>query len=155
MDRELDVVPLALDRTHVMVGAGHELAEADELTLDEVLPFRMTPAVTPELFPQVLAVRRPARWQQRGPFAAAGAHGRRSPVRRRDWPGDLGGGLDDDPGPAEFFIRTVPLRDGPMSTIAVARQRADSRPVVRAFVESAVAGAAAGIGQLPGAILPN
>ncbi len=29
------------------------------------------------------------------------------------------------------LIRTVPLRDGPMSTIAVARERADHRQVVR------------------------
>jgi hypothetical protein len=53
------------------------------------------------------------------------------------------------------LIHMVPLRDGPMSTIAVARQRVDNRQVVRNYVESAVAGAAAGIEQLPGAVLPN
>lgn len=155
VDRELDVVPLALDRTHVMVGSGHELAEADELTLDEVLPFRMTPAVTPDYFlrfwqfddlrggSNVDRSLPPARTVAGVQFAVATGRVISAAVSTmtRALPNSL--------------IRTVPLRDGPMSTIAVARQRADSRPVVRAFVESAVAGAAAGIGQLPGAILPN
>jgi hypothetical protein len=42
-----------------------------------------------------------------------------------------------------------------MSTIAVARQRAEQRRVVRDFVESAVAVATAEIERLPGAKLPT
>jgi len=155
VERELDVVPLALDRTHLMVGAAHELADADEVSLDDVLSYSMTPAVTPDYFlrfwhlddlrggSNVDRSLPPARTVAEVQLAVATGRVIAATVSMitRVLPNSL--------------VRTVPLRDGPMSTIAVARQRADNRPVVRDFVEAAVAGAAAGIEQLPGAILPN
>jgi DNA-binding transcriptional LysR family regulator len=155
VERELDVVPLALDRTHVMVAAAHDLADAGELTLDDVLQYRMTPAVTPDYFLRFWhlddlrggsSVDRslpPARTVAEVQLAVATGRVISTAVSMitRALPNSL--------------IRTVPLLDGPMSTIAVARQRADNRPAVRDFVEAAVAGAAAGIEQLPGAVLPD
>ncbi len=155
IERELDVVPLALDRTDVMVGATHELAEADEVTLDDVLPFKMTPAVTPDYFlrfwhlddlrggSNVDRSLHPARTVAEVQLAVA--TGRVISAAVSTMTQALPNAL----------IRTVPLRDGPMSTIAVARERADHRQVVRDFVESAVAGAATAIERLPGATLPS
>jgi DNA-binding transcriptional LysR family regulator len=155
VDRELDVVPLAFDRTAVMVAATHELADEDEVTLDDILPFRMTPAVTPGYFLRFWHLDElrggshvdrslpPARTVAEVQLAVATGRVIAATVSMitRALPNTL--------------VRTVPLRDGPMSTIAVARQRADHRGVVRDFVESAVAGVAAGIGELPGGTLPS
>jgi DNA-binding transcriptional LysR family regulator len=155
VERELDVVPLALDRTHAMVAATHELADEDEVALDDLLRYRMTPAVTPDYFLRFWHLDElrggsnvdrslpPARTVAEVQLAVATGRVIAAAVSMitRALPNAL--------------VRTVPLRDGPMSTIAVARQRADHRQVVRDFVESAVAGAAAGIEQLPGAMLPE
>jgi DNA-binding transcriptional LysR family regulator len=155
IERELDVVPLALDRTALMVGATHELAQEAEVTLDDILRFRMTPAVTPDYFlrfwhlddlrggSNVDRSLPPARTVAEVQLAVATGRVIAATVSMitRALPNTL--------------VRVVPLRDAPMSTIAVARQRAEHRRVVRDFVESAVAVATAEIERLPGAKLPS
>jgi DNA-binding transcriptional LysR family regulator len=154
VERELEVVPLALDRTVLMVSATHELAQADEVTLDDILPLRMTPALAPEYFlrfwhlddlrggSNVDRSLSPARTVAEVQMAVATGRVIAATVSMitRVLPNAM--------------VRTVPLRDGPMSTIAVARQRADRRPVVRDFIESAGSVATAEIERLPGATVP-
>ena len=155
VDRELDVVPLALDPTVLMVAATHELAPADEVTLDDILPLRMTPAVAPDDF---LAF-----WHLDD--LRGGSNVDRSlPPARTVAEVQLAVGTGRVISCAvstitrvlpNALVRAVPLRDGPLSTIAVAYQRSDNRRVVRDFVDAAVVGAAEQIDLLPGAQLPG
>jgi DNA-binding transcriptional LysR family regulator len=154
-ERDLDVVPLALDKTVLMAAATHELAQEQEVSLDDILPLRMCPAVAPDYFMEfwhlndlrggtnVDSSLPPARTVAEVQLAVATGRVISCAVSMitRVLPNAL--------------VRAVPLRDGPLSTIAVARQRSDNRRVVRDFVDSAVAGAAEHIDLLPGAQLPN
>jgi DNA-binding transcriptional LysR family regulator len=154
-DRELDVVPLALDQTVLVVAATHELAQEEEVSLDDILPLKFCPAVAPDYFMQfwhlndlrggtnVDSSLPPARTVAEVQLAVATGRVVSCAVSTitRILPNAL--------------VRAIPLRDAPMSTIAVARQRTDNRRVVRDFVGAAVAGAAEQIELLPGAQLPG
>jgi DNA-binding transcriptional LysR family regulator len=154
-DRELDVVPVALDQTVLMTAASHELAQEEEVSLDDILALRMCPAVAPDYFLQFWHLNDlrggvnvdtslpPARTVAEVQLAVATGRVISCAVSMitRVLPNAL--------------IRAVPLRDGPLSTIAVARQRTDDRRVVHDFVDAAVAGAAEQIELLPGAQLPS
>lgn len=153
--RELDVVPVALDQTVLMTAASHELAQEEEVSLDDILPFRMCPAVAPDYFMEFWHLNDlrgganvdtslpPARTVSEVQLAVATGRVISLAVSMimRVLPNEL--------------VRAVPFRDGPVSTIAVARQRSDDRRVVRDFVDAAVAGAAEQIELLPGAQLPS
>ena len=66
VERELDVVPLAMDETVLMVSASHELAHEPQVAVEDILRFRITPALTPDYFLKLLASGRSARRTPRG-----------------------------------------------------------------------------------------
>jgi DNA-binding transcriptional LysR family regulator len=153
-ERELDVVPVALDRTVLMVSASHELAGEDEVSLDDIMRLRMCPAVAPDYFLHFWHLN-----EQRG---GANVDSSLPPARTvAEVQLAVATGRVISCGVSMItrllpnsLVRAVALRDAPLSTIAVARQRSDNRAVVRDFVEAAAAGAAEHIELLPGAQLP-
>jgi DNA-binding transcriptional LysR family regulator len=50
VDRQIDVVPLALDPRVLLVGATHELADADHVDIEDILDERTVPVVAPHDF---------------------------------------------------------------------------------------------------------
>jgi DNA-binding transcriptional LysR family regulator len=154
-ERGLDVVPLALDPTVLMVAAGHELAQEEEVGVEDILALRMMPAVTPDYFLSF--------WHLDELRGGSNADESLPPARTvSEVQLAVGTGRVISCAVSMItrlmpnaLVRAVPLRDAPMSTIAVARQRADNRRLVRDFVDACVTGAAEQIELLPGARLPN
>jgi DNA-binding transcriptional LysR family regulator len=155
VERELDVVPLAMDETVLMVSSSHELAQEAEVGVEDILRFRMTPALTPDYFLSFWhldALRGGRHVDESLPPARTVADVQLAVATGRVISAAVSMITRALP---NTLVRAVPMRDAPRSTIAVARQRSDHRRVVRAFVASAVETAATEIERLPGATLPN
>jgi DNA-binding transcriptional LysR family regulator len=153
IDRQIELTPLALDPRLLLVGATHELAGVDRVTVDDILEERMVPVVAPEYFsafwhaddyrgaPNTDSTMAPARTVADLQFAVA--TGRTvmvaASVTARVLPNDL--------------LRPVEVCDLSPSLIAAARLGSDDRRVVRDFIDAAVETATADIDLLPGATL--
>ena len=150
VDRQIQLEPLALDPRLLLVGATHELAGVDRVTVDDILEERTVPIVAPDYFT--------AFWHAddyRGgpntdptiPLATnvadlqfAVATGRTimvaASVTARVLPNDL--------------LRPVEVSDLSPSLIAAARLRSDRRRAVSDFIEAASETASDRIDLLPG-----
>jgi DNA-binding transcriptional LysR family regulator len=149
-DRQVDLTPLALDPRLLLVGATHELAGVERVTVDEVLEERTVPVVAPEDFsafwhaddyrggPNTDPTIPPATNVADLQFAVA--TGRTimvaASVTARVLPNDL--------------LRPVEVTDLSPSLIAAARLRGDRRQAVTDFIEAASETASTHIGLLPG-----
>jgi DNA-binding transcriptional LysR family regulator len=150
--RELDIVPIALERRALLVGAEHELAEESELDVADVLAQPTLPLGSPE------------EWSGFWQFDDLRGH----PNVHPDVPaattintmelavaaGDIVIGIPDGmprtaPNP---LVRYVRLRGADPSVIAVARRRGDRRRDVDAFIEQAQCTADLRIELLLGAV---
>jgi DNA-binding transcriptional LysR family regulator len=134
---DLDVIPIALERRGLMVGAGHELAGETEVDVQDVLGEHTLPLGSPDAWsafwqlndlrgrPLVHPGAPPATTISSMQLAVANdtmiitvpdAMGRLAPIP---------------------LVRYVGLRNAEPSVIAVARRRGDQRPEVRAFIDEA------------------
>jgi DNA-binding transcriptional LysR family regulator len=153
-DRQIRLTPLALDPRLLLVGATHELAGVERVTVDDVLHERTVPVLAPEDFiafwhaddyrggantdPTIPPATNVADLQ----FAVA--TGRTimiaASVTARVLPNDL--------------LRPVQVTDLSPSLIAAARLRGDRRQAVEDFIEVASETASTQIGLLPGGQVP-
>jgi DNA-binding transcriptional LysR family regulator len=155
LERELDVVPLAMDEMVLMVSASHELAQEREVNVEDILGYRMTPALTPDYFLSFwhLDALRGGRYVDESlPPARTVADVQLAVATGRVISAAVSMITRALP---NTLVRAVPMRDAPRSTIAVVRQRSDHRRVVSDFVASAVETAAIEIDRLPGATIPD
>lgn len=150
-DRQIDVVPLALDPRLLLVGGTHELAGADHVDVEDILEERTVPVIAPEDFaafwhiddyrggPNVDRTMAPAKTVADLQFAVATGRAIMiaASVTARVLPNDL--------------VRAVPVSGMSPSLIAVARLRSERRRVVRDFIDAAVATATTDLELLPGA----
>jgi DNA-binding transcriptional LysR family regulator len=150
-DRQIELTPLALDPRLLLVGAAHELAGVDRVSVDDILHERMVPVVAPEDFaafwhlddyrggPNSDPTMAPARSVADLQFAVA--TGRTimvaASVTARVLPNNL--------------LRPVEVCDLSPNLIAAARVRTDDRQVIRDFIDAAVETTATRIDLLPGA----
>jgi DNA-binding transcriptional LysR family regulator len=153
-DRQIELVPLALDPRLLLVGATHELAGIDRVGVEEILDERMVPVVAPDYFSAFWHLddyrggenadptMAPARTVADMQFAVA--TGRTimvaASVTARVLPNSL--------------LRPVSVSGLSPSLIAAARLRTDDRRVVNDFIDAAVATATTRIELLPGGTLP-
>jgi DNA-binding transcriptional LysR family regulator len=155
IDREIEVVPVALDRRRLLVGATHPLAGESVVHAQDILDFRTVNIAVPE------PVR--AFWQlddlRGGPnvdrsmalattvpelqFAVASGRVITTVVSTvgRAYP--------------NAFVRAIEITGVSPNLIGVAHMRNDHRRVVRDFVDAAVTTAAEKLHLLPGARLPG
>jgi len=155
VDRQIDVVPLALDPRVLLVGATHELADADRVDIEDILDERTVPVVAPHDFtafwhiddyrggPNADPAMAPARTVADLQFAVA--TGRAIMIAASVTARVLPNGL----------VRAVEVSRLSPSLIAVARVRTDHRRVVRDFVDAALATVTSQLDLLPGATLPE
>jgi DNA-binding transcriptional LysR family regulator len=149
---ELEVVPIAMERRALLVGAEHELAEESEVDVADVLQERTLPLGAPEEWAGF--------WQfddlRGGPNvhpdvpAATTIQNMELAVAT----GDMVIGIPDGmprtaPNP---LVRYVRLRGADPSVIAVARRRGDRRREVDAFIEQAQGTAEGRIDLLLGSV---
>jgi DNA-binding transcriptional LysR family regulator len=154
-DRQIELVPLALDPRLLLVGATHELAGVDRVGIDEILEERTVPVVAPDDFaafwhaddyrggPNVDRTMAPAKTVADLQFAVA--TGRAIMIAASVTARVLPNGL----------VRAVGVDGLSSSLIAVARRRQDNRRVVQDFVDAALAIATTQLELLPGASAPN
>lgn len=149
---ELEVIPIALERRALMVGAEHELAQESEVDVADVLRERTLPLGAPEewsSFWQFDDLRGKSNTQV-GIAAATTIQDMELAVAT----GDMVIGVPDGmprtaPNPLVQFVR---LRGTAPSVIAVARRRGDRRREVDAFIEQAQRTAEARIDLLVGSV---
>jgi DNA-binding transcriptional LysR family regulator len=151
VDRQIELVPLALDPRLLLVGATHELAGVDRVGVEEILDEHMVPVVAPEDFAafwhaddyrggsHVDPGMAPAKTVADLQFAVATGRAIMiaASVTARVLPNCL--------------VRAVAVDGLSPSLIAAARRLSDKRRVVRDFLDAAVAIAASQLELLPGA----
>jgi DNA-binding transcriptional LysR family regulator len=152
---ELEVTLLAQEPRVVMVGAGHEVAEAIRLAVEEILQFPTLPLDAPKDWadfwqlndyrggPNWEPAVAPVRTVPEAQFALA-THNLLITS-----PGALGR-LAPNP-----LVRVIPLADASPTVIAVVRRRRDRRRALTQFVECAQATSERFIGLLPAGALPH
>lgn len=148
----LDVVPIALERRALMVGAEHELAQEREADVDDVLGEQTLPLGAPEEFSsfwQFNDIRgRPN--ERPGSRVATTIDGMQLGVADNESVIGVPDGMARTaPNPRVRYVR---LRGAPPSTIAVARRRGDRRREVDCFIEQAQRTAEAYLDLLEGAV---
>jgi len=154
VDRQIELVPLALDPRLLLVGATHEFAGAEHVDVEDILDERMVPVVAPGSFsafwhaddyrggPNVDPAMAPAKTVADLQFAVA--TGRTIMIAASVTARALPNGL----------LRPVPVSGLSPSLIAAARLRTDHRRAVRDFIEAAVSTATSQIELLPGGAVP-
>jgi DNA-binding transcriptional LysR family regulator len=150
--RELDVVPIALERRALLVGPEHELAEEGEVDVADVLSERTLPLGAPEGwsgFWQFDDVRGESNVHPNVPAAMTIQN-----LELGVATGEVVIGIPDGmPRIApNSLVRYVRLRGADPSIIAVARRRGDRRRDVDAFIEQAQRTAEARIDLLLGGV---
>jgi DNA-binding transcriptional LysR family regulator len=151
----LELIPIAEEPRVLLVGASHQLAEANGVDVDEVMDQRTLGLISPtrwRTFWQLDDVRCRANVDQRVP-----------PVRR---PSEIQFAIADSsavlsmpsamarmtPSP---HVAAIPLRGAEMSTIGLVRRKDERNPAVSAFLDVAQTTAANNIDMLPGGRLPG
>jgi DNA-binding transcriptional LysR family regulator len=135
--RDLDIVPIALERRALLVGADHELAQEYEVDVADVLGEPMLPLGAPDEwsgFWQFDDLRGESNVHAEAPVATT--------IQSMELAvamGEMVIGVPDGMGRTapNPLVRYVRLRGADLSTIAVARRRGDRRPEVDAFIEQA------------------
>ena len=134
---ELDIVPIALERRALLVGAEHELAQESEVDVADVLCERMLPLGSPDEwsgFWQFDDMRGRSNLHPDVPAATTIQN-----MELAVATGEMVIGVPDGMGRTapNPLVRYVRVRGADLSMIAVARRRGDRRPDVDAFIEQA------------------